>query len=39
MQREFVDTSQFEKAWQNLGFTDNDLLDLENELLRNPQIG
>lgn len=39
MQREFVYTSQFEKSWQKLGFTDNDLFDLETELLRNPQIG
>lgn len=39
MQREFVYTTQFEKAWQKLGFTDDDLIDLENELLRNPQIG
>jgi hypothetical protein len=39
MRREFVYTMQFEKAWQKLGFTDDDLLYLEDVLLKNPQIG
>lgn len=39
MQRVFVYTSYFEKAWQRLGFNDDDLCDLENELLKNPKVG
>lgn len=39
MQREFVYTGQFEKAWKALDLSDEDLVDLENELLKNPQAG
>ena len=39
MQREFVYTEQFERAWQKLGFTDDDLIELERKLLKNPQLG
>ena len=37
--RTFIQTSAFAKAWKELGFNDNDLRRLENELLQNPKVG
>jgi hypothetical protein len=37
--REFVCTKDFDKYWGALGFTDDDLHELQNELLINPQAG
>lgn len=39
MQRLFVYTDQFEKAWKALSLNDEDLLNLENKLLDDPQAG
>jgi hypothetical protein len=39
MTREFVCTKDFDKYWEALGLTDDDLNELQNELLINPQAG
>jgi hypothetical protein len=39
MTREFVCTRDFDKYWEALGLTDNDLNELQNELLINPKAG
>lgn len=39
MRREFVETREFTKNWQVLGFTDKDLARLQAELLENPKLG
>lgn len=39
MTRTFIQTSEFVKNWQALGFTDNDLRRLELELLKKPNAG
>lgn len=39
IKRTFIQTSAFAKAWKELGFNDNDLRRLENELLQNPKVG
>ncbi len=39
MTREFIYTQPFRKAWVAMGLNDEDLKELENELLNNPQIG
>lgn len=39
MTRAFIETSLFSKQWAELGYTDNDLLVLENMILDNPKIG
>ena len=39
MKREFISTSGFDKAWALMGLGDDELRTLENEILRNPQIG
>jgi hypothetical protein len=39
MTREFVCTRDFDKYWEALGLTDDDLNELQNELLVNPQTG
>lgn len=39
IKRTFIQTRAFTRSWENLGFTDDDLHRLENELLHNPKIG
>lgn len=39
MTREFVYTQPFRKSWAAMGLNDEDLKELENELLDNPQTG
>lgn len=39
MTRTFIQTSEFVKNWQALGFTDNDLRRLELELLKKTNAG
>ena len=39
MTRTFIQSSEFVKNWQALGFTDNDLRRLELELLKKPNAG
>ncbi len=37
MKRTFVQTRGFSKDWDRLGFSDDDLRDLENQIMENPQ--
>lgn len=39
MTKTFIQTKEFSKNWDLLGFTDEDLRTLENELLNNPKAG
>ena len=39
MTRTFIETNEFTRRWEQLGFTDEDLRKLENSILENPQIG
>ena len=39
MTRTFVETPLFTHRWYELGFTDEDLLELQKEILQNPDIG
>jgi hypothetical protein len=39
MKRTFIQTKEFSKRWDELGFTDQDLRRLEMELLDDPEIG
>jgi hypothetical protein len=39
MTREFVIMPEFDKKWTSLGFTDNELKALQEELTINPEIG
>jgi hypothetical protein len=39
MKRTFIQTKEFSRRWDELGFTDHDLLRLEEELLKNPGLG
>ena len=39
MTREFIMTPEFDKNWDDLGLNDDDLKELQEEILRNPQIG
>ncbi len=39
MTREFIYTQPFRKSWAAMGLNDEDLKELENELLNNPQTG
>lgn len=39
MTREFIMTPEFDKNWHGLGLTDDDLKRLQEEILKNPQIG
>lgn len=36
MQRTFIQTSEFSKQWDNMGFTDAELRHLESELMEQP---
>jgi len=39
MIREFIRTVIFEEDWKNAGLNDDDLIELENILLKNPKAG
>lgn len=39
MTKTFIQTNEFSRNWEELGFDDEDLRKLELELLKNPQIG
>jgi len=39
MQRTFTETTAFTKRWHDMGLTDDDLLELQRVLMRNPDIG
>ena len=39
MKRTFIEVPMFTKKWKELGLTDANLRDLENELLENPKAG
>lgn len=39
MTRTFIQTNEFSKNWEELGFNDEDLRKLELEIMKNPQIG
>ncbi|MBO5336945.1 MAG: type II toxin-antitoxin system RelE/ParE family toxin [Lachnospiraceae bacterium] len=39
MTRTFIETSQFTKNWERLGFTDDDMRRLELEIMKNPKVG
>lgn len=39
MTRTFIQTSEFTKNWERLGFADDDLRRLELEILKNPKVG
>ena len=39
MKREFIETPSFTKKWFSLGFNDEDLAELEQFLVENPEAG
>ena len=39
MKRTFISTNTFLKCWDSLGLNDDDLLELENYIMKNPQAG
>lgn len=39
MKREFIETPSFTKKWFSLGFTEDDLAELQEFLLKNPDAG
>lgn len=39
MMRTLIETPIFTTKWQNLGLTDKDLKDLQENLLKNPKLG
>ena len=39
IKREFIETPSFTKKWFALGFTDDDLVELQQFLLKNPEAG
>ncbi|MBP5175960.1 MAG: type II toxin-antitoxin system RelE/ParE family toxin [Treponema sp.] len=39
MKREFIETPSFTKKWFSLGFTDDDLAELQQFLIMNPDAG
>ncbi|MCL2197485.1 MAG: type II toxin-antitoxin system RelE/ParE family toxin [Defluviitaleaceae bacterium] len=39
MTREFIRTSYFNKRWDEMKLTDDDLRELENHIMQNPNIG
>ena len=39
MKREFIETPSFTKKWFALGFTDDDLSELQEFLIKNPEAG
>lgn len=39
MTRTFIQTAEFERNWERLGFTDNELRRLEWQILKEPKVG
>lgn len=39
MTRQFVRLPEFEKCWARLGFSEDDIVNLEKDLCLNPQLG
>lgn len=39
MIKTFIQTKEFSKNWDKIGFTDDDMRRLEYEILQNPQVG
>ena len=39
MNRTFFEMKHFTRKWYSLGFSDNDLIELQNMLLENPKMG
>ena len=39
MKRVFVTTNEFWKYWESLGLTDNDIKEVEDLLIKNPDLG
>ena len=39
MKRQFIETNIFTKLWQELGLNDEDLLKLQNHLMKDPLVG
>ena len=39
MIRKFVEVPSFTKRWSDLGFDDDDLMELQKMLLKNPEAG
>jgi len=39
MRREFIYFKVFDKSWEGMGLTDDDLIELENSIMKNPGIG
>jgi len=39
MIREFISTSVFDRRWDNLSLTDDDLRELQNFIMKNPSAG
>ncbi len=39
MKRTFIQTKEFSRRWDSLGLSDKDLQRLEEELLKNPEVG
>jgi len=39
MKREFIYFNVFDKSWNDMGLTDNDLVELEKTIMENPAIG
>ena len=39
MTREFIMTPEFDRIWSRLGLNDDDLKELQEQILMNPQIG
>jgi len=39
MKQEFIRTNIFKEDWNNAGLNDDDLIELENLLLKNPKAG
>lgn len=38
MNREFIETTEFQSRWKNLGMTDDDLRELQNYLMEHPDV-
>lgn len=39
MEREFIETHEFERQWSRLGLNDDDLADLQEKIQKNPKLG
>lgn len=39
MDKEFIMTPVFDKIWKELALTEEDLMELQNKIMENPQVG